>query len=934
MKNNMKNNMMEAAMQYIRNRKHISAALAACLFLGGTAAVTGAEAKAAPAKAPAKAEVKAAPAKAAPAKVAVKAEIKAAPAQPKLDPALQKLLRDERVKRDDLDLNARAKRDLGREYVKQGYYEKAINEFVSALDLWKKCDGGGSVMSARYKNDIESMQKEIADTYRIWAQSLYDKAAKLVRLLEADQPTAAKIDNVRKAIGFCKKAMEMYPPCKDAMEKEIEKYEGMIYSLEFKKDVALQVVDRDNEDNKSETELQLQRGRALYKIGRLNQARQCFERVIAREPYNSVAIDYLRRIYLKLERIGTQRKELELAKAIDEVAWNPIAPILLNEIDPVNEEEAKEAVEKTPQTNRQLYELLRKVKLTHLEFNETPLNQVIEYLQGRAAKETNQHINFVLRFNAPAAKAASDGDSESEDDSLAEESSEETVAADSASAKMPKVNFMFGDADSLQEQSLYDIIKVICENTTYDGPNGQEELYFRVEEHAVVIAPKSVVLDDLVTELFPVDKAALSGAINGDPEDEEKLKSYFKKYNITFDNKATVRYHEKMGCIVMTNTPENIDITYELVKGGKFETDEPQIQVQVKFTEVTMNDLEELGAEYIFSRETISKDFSWEQAKNMSESAWNEAYQEYLKTGIPPQGAGVKYTTQPPPAEAEPTIKTVQDPNTLKWWQVTIPPDKVENITSYTSKKRTFKANDSLVRNAQADYLAFGSATERPDTVFDWSYARHNGYNMNIKIHALDQADSVDVLSSPRVTTLNGESATVKMVTQKYYPDSWGEAEVSEVDALSVFVPSTPEFADAVEEGVALNVTPSIADGNKFAIKMQMNPVILEFAGWTDYSYEVILGENNGVYMNTLKMPIIQMRSVNTEVECYDKSTIVLGGVLKNSVSSVDDQYPILGDIPIIGRLFQTKGKGSAKTSLLIFVTGTMVNVDGTPWYH
>ena len=904
MKNNMKNNMMEAAMQYIRNRKHISAALAACLFLGGTAAVTGAEAKAAPAKAPAKAEVKAAPAKAAPAKVAVKAEIKAAPAQPKLDPALQKLLRDERVKRDDLDLNARAKRDLGREYVKQGYYEKAINEFVSALDLWKKCDGGGSVMSARYKNDIESMQKEIADTYRIWAQSLYDKAAKLVRLLEADQPTAAKIDNVRKAIDFCKKAMEMYPPCKDAMEKEIEKYEGMIYSLEFKKDVALQVVDRDNEDNKSETELQLQRGRALYKIGRLNQARQCFERVIAREPYNSVAIDYLRRIYLKLERIGTQRKELELAKAINEVAWNPIAPILLNEIDPVNEEEAKEAVEKTPQTNRQLYELLRKVKLTHLEFNETPLNQVIEYLQGRAAKETNQHINFVLRFNAPAAKAASDGDSESEDDSLAEESSEETVAADSASAKMPKVNFMFGDADSLQEQSLYDIIKVICENTTYDGPNGQEELYFRVEEHAVVIAPKSVVLDDLVTELFPVDKAALSGAINGDPEDEEKLKSYFKKYNITFDNKATVRYHEKMGCIVMTNTPENIDITYELVKGGKFETDEPQIQVQVKFTEVTMNDLEELGAEYIFSRETITD-------KN-----------------------GNKFTTQPPPAEAEPTIKTVQDPNTLKWWQVTIPPDEVENITSYTSKKRTFKANDSLVRNAQADYLAFGSATERPDTVFDWSYARHNGYNMNIKIHALDQADSVDVLSSPRVTTLNGESATVKMVTQKYYPDSWGEAEVSEVDALSVFVPSTPEFADAVEEGVALNVTPSIADGNKFAIKMQMNPVILEFAGWTDYSYEVILGENNGVYMNTLKMPIIQMRSVNTEVECYDKSTIVLGGVLKNSVSSVDDQYPILGDIPIIGRLFQTKGKGSTKTSLLIFVTGTMVNVDGTPWYH
>lgn len=922
MKHTNKNNMMEAAMQYIRNRKHVSAALAACLFLSGSAAVIGAEAKA-PAKA---APAKAAPAKAAPAK--------AAPAKPKMDPELQKMLLEERMKRESYNASATAKRERGREFVKQGFYEKAINEFVGALADWEKCNGGGSIETGRYAQDIESMKKEISDTYHLWAQSLYNKAAKLIKLLETDQSTATKIENVKAAIKLCQHAMKMYKPCKPMMEKEIAKYKDMIKSLEFKKDVALEVVDQDNADNKSETELQLQRGRALYKIGRLKQACQCFEAVIAREPYNSIAIDYLRRIYTKLEQIGTQRKELELARATNEVAWNPIAPILLNAIDPSHEEEAKEVVEKTPQTNRQLYELLRKVKLNYLEFNETPLNEVIEFLQDSVAKKEKQHINFVLRFNVPAGKAASGDDDDSEDgsDDSKDESTDDTEdAAAEGPAKMPKVNFMFGDADSLQEQSLYEIIKVICDNTTYDGPNGQEELYFRVEEHAVVIAPKSVVLDDLVTELFPVDKAALSGAINGDPEDEETLKRYFRKYNITFENKATVRYHEKMGCIVMTNTPENIDITYELVKGGKFETDEPQIQVQVKFTEVTMNDLEELGAEYIFSRETISKDFSWSQAEGMSEAALNAAYQDYLKTGKMP--AGTKFTTQLPPEQAKPTVKNVQDPNTLKWWQVTIPPDPVENITSYTSRKRTFKANDSLVRNAKADYLAFGSSTEREDTIFDWSYARHNGYNMNVKIHALDQADSADVLSSPRVTTLNGESATVKMVTQKYYPDSWGEAEVSEVDELSVFVPSTPEFADAVEEGVALNVTPSIADGNKFAIKMQMNPVILEFAGWTDYSYEVILGENNNVYMNTLKMPIIQMRSVNTEVECYDKSTIVLGGVLKNSVSTVDDQYPILGDIPIIGRLFQTKGKGSMKTSLLIFVTGTMVNVDGTPWY-
>ena len=45
----------------------------------------------------------------------------------------------------------------------------------------------------------------------------------------------------------------------------------------------------------------------------------------------------------------------------------------------------------------------------------------------------------------------------------------------------------------------------------------------------------------------------------------------------------------------------------------------------------------------------------------------------------------------------------------------------------------------------------------------------------------------------------------------------------------------------------------------------------------------------------------------------------------------VDDQYPILGDIPLVGRLFQSKGRGSDKTSLLIFMTSRLIKPDGSP---
>ena len=249
-------------------------------------------------------------------------------------------------------------------------------------------------------------------------------------------------------------------------------------------------------------------------------------------------------------------------------------------------------------------------------------------------------------------------------------------------------------------------------------------------------------------------------------------------------------------------------------------------------------------------------------------------------------------------------------------------------LKNSASKTRTFGANDSLVRNAKEDSLVFGLTDSREDEVFNWTHTNKNGYSFNATIHALDQADSADILSSPRVTTLNGQSASIKMVTEKYYPESWGESELNDVNGMKMFVPSIPQFGDYKEEGIVLEVEPNIDDENTL-ITLTVNPVILEFVGWTDYSYEVVLDDGKS-YPNTLKMPILAARTVSTTVTCYDKATLVLGGIIKDKVNEVHDQYPILGDIPIIGRLFQSRGKNVEKTNLLIFLTASLVNPDGT----
>ncbi|MBR2435415.1 MAG: hypothetical protein IKB22_08090, partial [Lentisphaeria bacterium] len=261
------------------------------------------------------------------------------------------------------------------------------------------------------------------------------------------------------------------------------------------------------------------------------------------------------------------------------------------------------------------------------------------------------------------------------------------------------------------------------------------------------------------------------------------------------------------------------------------------------------------------------------------------------------------------------------------------------NFTSVFGSSVTFGANSQLVRNAMDDPSAFfatGNANNN-DVVINWSHSNKKGYDVSAKMHALDQADSTDILSTPRITTLAGQSAVIKMVTEKYYPDEWDDATLETVSGgdneedIPVFQPSIPTFGDAVEEGIVLNVSPQVEDN--YVITLPMTPVIQEFVGWTDYSYELPL-ENDGetrYYPNTLKMPIIEARTVETTIVSFDGETIVLGGVIKDRINIVEDQYPILGDLPLVGRLFQSKGRGSEKVSLLIFMTSRLIKPDGSP---
>jgi general secretion pathway protein D len=76
-------------------------------------------------------------------------------------------------------------------------------------------------------------------------------------------------------------------------------------------------------------------------------------------------------------------------------------------------------------------------------------------------------------------------------------------------------------------------------------------------------------------------------------------------------------------------------------------------------------------------------------------------------------------------------------------------------------------------------------------------------------------------------------------------------------------------------------------------------------------------------------LPDFTVRQVVTTVNVWDNQTVVLGGLISSQVLETKDKVPVLGDVPFVGRLFQSQSKSTVKKNLMIFVTATIVDPAG-----
>jgi len=82
---------------------------------------------------------------------------------------------------------------------------------------------------------------------------------------------------------------------------------------------------------------------------------------------------------------------------------------------------------------------------------------------------------------------------------------------------------------------------------------------------------------------------------------------------------------------------------------------------------------------------------------------------------------------------------------------------------------------------------------------------------------------------------------------------------------------------------------------------------------------------------NIINQPVFSTRKVTTSVSIWDGQTIALGGLIREDVQKVQDKVPLLGDIPLAGRLFRSDVDQKIKRNLIMFVTARLLDADGHP---
>jgi general secretion pathway protein D len=663
----------------------------------------------------------------------------------------------------------------------------------------------------------------------------------------------------------------------------------------------------------------LYRSEGYYNLGQFDKAEEEYKEVLRIDRYNKAARRGLERVASAKSdyyRAAYDQTRAELLKQVD-AAWElTVAPRVQFTDETIGD--AGQDVTGALYIRRKLQNIILPV----VDFQDVSVDQAVDILRQRAREldnleldPTKKGVNFVLI--TPNAGTAGGVDEEASEFGVVSQPGAKTI-----------------DSLQLRNVPLEVALQQVCD---------QAGLRYKVEDYAVKLLPVSEFEDtELYTRSFSVppdfitlinDGGGGGAATSDDPFADPvesgggsgiaatpPVKDLLEKSGVVFPDGATASFSRARSALTVRNTANNLDIIEQLVNDIKNQKPK-QIRISTKFVEVTQENTDELSFDWILSPVTL-----------------NGAATQFLSGGTIGSGSartGGDFTSpQIPGIPSDPSAD-------------------VRNIVTAANRSGTYAINRNAIDAFLNNPDRLSSGNNVAPGILSLSGVYGDG-QVQMIMRGLSQKRGADIMTAPSIVARSGEKATIEIIREFIYPTEYEPPELpnsvgqfsnrsnddifgggASVSSFPV-TPATPTAFETRNTGVILEVEPTLGDDG-YTIDLRFAPEIVEFEGFINYGSPIqtsgtdALGNPVSVTItdNRIEMPVFSTRRVNTGLTIYDGHTVAVGGLMSEDVQKVEDKVPVLGDLPLVGRLFQSNAENHTKSNLIIFTTVNIIDATG-----
>ena len=682
----------------------------------------------------------------------------------------------------------------------------------------------------------------------------------------------------------------------------------------------------------SDVQTKLLEGQGFYDTGRFDLAIKRADQVLDIDPYNSAARKLQEMANNAIQRYGDDAYNEARSRAMRNVekAWaSPIKRYgTVSASTPAPQQIETSKIEK-------LKKKLESIVIPEIEFSDKPLDLVaaaLTQLSRQADKSGDEQKGILIIANFPGA-VSSGGVGATPGASL------QSLGAPAGGAAAGGAAYPPVSIPKIPNFALSEILKIIA--TAAD-------VKWTIKEKYVEFVPKTVQTDTLILQSWTVSPfmfsstapkvddlsstglgATLSASSGANAAASKSTgrrridaKEFLQSMNVRFDAPgSTATYNPRSKVLTVYNSPDMLQLVDYIVADSEGQSP-VQVDIQAKFIEFSQTNLKELSFDWLMGQSNVPGN-----------------HNVFVGGGTPGTGTSLNGADYPFTIPANSAYPNAGSP-------VGVYPMTSGNRTSLSSN-----AIDALLAGVT------GGATSAAPGMFSVAGAFTDPQFQTV-VRALNQSKGVDLLSSPSVTAKDQEEASIDIVRLFRYPTEFTPPQVPPAPQQNntngaassqgvVVTPTTPSAYDTKETGVKLKVTPSIK-GDNYAIDLDLKPEVTEFEGFINYGspIQTVASSSalnaNGVSVgvtpqavtltqNVINQPIFSVRRIQTNVTLLDGETIALGGLIREDVQKINDKVPILGDIPLLGRLFRSNVDQHIKKNLTIFVTARIMDASGQP---